>query len=1269
MALFKTVILLLVAHTVHCRIITINSVGVDSDQCCIKGVCQCGSLSHALLNLSDNTIINITSSIVLETITQIGSGMIENITIIGNHVTISCNGQGAIHCESCTYIAIEGIIWDNCGKYMQSSVEYSGLHFTSVSNLFIKDCTFKHSRTGGVALYNASGTVKIVKVSFISNLISLQELQSRIYGALLVFYNQQDLNVTIVGSNYINNGYQKLPQYQRGIVSIHGVAIENGGSNPIENLLIAIENTTFIGNPHAIRIRSQASNASLRFSKLKITDSIEQGVYIYMLGHDLTPSFHSIDITSSRFTSNVNALILSPEANIKPAMISINNSIFESNVVTKRWYPARGILSIISSAPNVIVNISNCDFLNNLNGAIGVNMIPPKRISECNYQYVSIINTLVRNTTTVDDNDATEGCVSIMITDGSAIVELDNTTFEMNHYLKDDGAVLLISMNHGCGNPLLGPYNNITLKDCLFVGNNAFDDITTLEVIGNDDYAIVRRYFTQIINSNFDGNTASYSILYINVDVGTGLVNIIASNFINNIGGALYYYSTLQVQFSGVVQFTNNTAELGAAIHFAAVSGVTVNEDSKIYFTNNSVNLYGGAIYFIVMSGCTYVRSYFNTLPNNSDVYFVNNSADIAGSSIYYDIRIPRFCATLSNTNNNNLLQVASTFNYSQPSGANFPIITSPCTIKLDAPTVSNDNDSHYFIQTKKMLGESITFTASVFDYFNHSAEPVIFHMRCDTCGSDYVLSKDQISVASNSLQEFKVFPKKLLDVTNSTYINITMTSLLSPVYKQLEASLAVELSPCHGGYQFDGSFVPPQCVCYPHSDIVRCNRDYSEIRTGYWVGNVAHQYTSSLCPNNYCNFEKREETSLGYFTLPNKLDDQCSSHRTGVACGECISGYTLAYDSPNCINNNKCSAGITVLVVLLTIIYWTVIVAVVFLAMYFNNRVLSGYVYGIIYYYSIVDILLDNNLYISEGAFQVIAIISSFAKLNPEMFGQLCFVEGLSGIDQQFIHYSHAVAVSLIILSVVIAARYSLRIARYISRCIIRVISLLMLLSYTSLASTSLQLLRPLTFNDVDEVRTILSPEIKYFTGRHLIYAIVALLCEVLVIGLPLLLLFEPLIRKKITLTRIKPLLDQFQGCFKDKHHWFAAYYLICRQVIILIVYVGNSNYYNMLFYLQTACIIIAMIHFWFQPYKNDLLNALDGIVLLMLVLVVNLNTFTFFSSATAEIAIILVLLPLFLFLFIAFRQLIVNYMMNKKSYNQYQIHEIGTLHLGTLR
>ena len=62
----------------------------------------------------------------------------------------------------------------------------------------------------------------------------------------------------------------------------------------------------------------------------------------------------------------------------------------------------------------------------------------------------------------------------------------------------------------------------------------------------------------------------------------------------------------------------------------------------------------------------------------------------------------------------------------------------------------------------------------------------------------------------------------------------------------------------------------------------------------------------------------------------------------------------------------------------------------------------------------------------VSEVTSQLVSILSSFARLTPQVFGQLCFVRGLSGIDQQFIHYFHALAISLILLIIVLAARQS---------------------------------------------------------------------------------------------------------------------------------------------------------------------------------------------------------------------------------------------------
>ena len=84
------------------------------------------------------------------------------------------------------------------------------------------------------------------------------------------------------------------------------------------------------------------------------------------------------------------------------------------------------------------------------------------------------------------------------------------------------------------------------------------------------------------------------------------------------------------------------------------------------------------------------------------------------------------------------------------------------------------------------------------------------------------------------------------------------------------------------------------------------------------------------------------------------------------------------------------------------------------------------------------------------------------------------------------------------------------------------------------------------LIFYDVDKVYTYMyvSPDIEYFHGCHLAYAIVAMLFTmVIVIGLPLLLALEPFLNSKINFIKVKPLLDQFQSCYKDKYRCFAAY------------------------------------------------------------------------------------------------------------------------------
>ena len=660
--------------------------------------------------------------------------------------------------------------------------------------------------------------------------------------------------------------------------------------------------------------------------------------------------------------------------------------------------------------------------------------------------------------------------------------------------------------------------------------------------------------------------------------------------------------------------------------------------------------LFGGAIYTSLPFNCFHQGITFMYIPNTSFVTFVNNSAEIAGDSLYFSIH--KSCTIIRNSSDSNsIVYIPYQFTYKRFPGSIVPeISTSPYSVNLCSTECATSSTNNCFIGNGNMLGLSVYFNATVCDYYNNVSEPVQFVMECVNCNGEYRLSISKI-LLHNGLSEFAVLATDANgDISNNRNLTINMTSVNFYEQKQLSTAISITLSPCHSGYIFDSN--SQQCKCYDYDqDVIQCQQDYAEIKYGYWFGSISSTLrTSSPCPTYYCDFGGRIETRAGYYNLPNKESDQCNLHRVGMACSECTTGYTLAYDSTDCIDANNCSPGMTILVIILTILYWIAIVAAVFGLMYFNMNISLGYTYGILFYYSIVDILLGSNLYISVGVFQLTTILSSFAKLTPQFLGKLCFVQGLSGIDQQFIHYAHALAVFLIIVIIVITTRWSMKIASIVSSCIIQVICLLLLLAYTSLASTSLQLLRPLYYYDTDNAYVYLSPSIKYFTGRHAAYGIMTCVCGlIIVIGFPLLLLLQPFLRSKFNFVKIKPLLDQFQGCYRNRYHWFAAYYLFCRLLIIGIAFASDA-----LYYLQTIGIIIVMIHVWIQPYSSDTLNVIDGIILLTMILTINLGSYTFVRSTTTLLVIALVIFPLGLSLIIFFFFLSTKFFANWKNHTR---------------
>ena len=1245
-----TVWLCLITHVACDVVITVNNNGSDNDTCCVNGICLCSSLSSALHNVSDNTVINITSeSVTLHDIVGMGSGNLNNITITGNDATIMCNNTGGVYCESCSDITIMGITWYQCGHNDSTALAFINLS----SGILIQDCTFQNCP---VYIWNATGNILIKDSNFIADDFNF----SCSYSTWLYIYYHTKIVMAVNNSRFDGNPCLDIAQCDCSGVEIHSsddifeynqFLFENASfSNYWSGLSLSIVSAT-IRNPVIELLNINVSNT-------------DRGVYIIMSrGADNHTGI--VSILSSTLKNANDSYIQADTVDISSTTIlndGLNWCFIDAYTVNVSSATFAGNYLLMNS-PH-IVNVSSATFARSYvlidNVILGTSSIEMSNSFFCNL--TDITNIIFTNVTVYNSNSSdVYSAFFINIKNTILSIIFKDVNFMSNYAMH----ILFISYNHFTHCYPTDLHISIQLTNCTFDNNYASDHVVAFNVISGDEIIFNNNGTIELSDCNFNNNFGGKSI--INVDHRSiihdhelHVLMILDNSALSNNKGTTLYLSTIdELIFKENILFINNSAINGAAVYLEKVHAISLSDNAKVQFINNSAEQKGGAMYINLDVGITQYCNVFQSIPDTSIISFNDNSAKVAGNSIYFSI--PQSCQIITDVNDiSSLLYYPNKFKYSEsPYSQNLPIVTSPYNITLYPPAIAIHNSSNnYLIQESKMLGEPIKIITSVFDYFNNITEPVTFSIDCGACGDEYILSTYLISVHNQSIYEFKIFPTAPKDVINNTNISITFLSALASDYRSINVSLTMTLSSCRAGYLFDNT--QKQCACYPHPDLVNCKGYYVEIKIGYWIGYLTEEhYTSSICPNNYCSSE-HTETSPGYYSLHGKSDDQCSSHRTGVACGKCKSGYTLAYDSPDCINTDKCSAGMTILVIVLTILYWITIAAVVFGLMYFQFQISSGYAYGIIYYYSIVDILLVNN--VSKEVFHLVSILSSFAKLTPQLFGQLCLVEGLSGIDQQFIHYSHALAVSLILLIIVLAARCSVRLTRFVGPCIIRVICLLLLLSYTSLASASLQLLRPLTFNDVDEVRTYSSPDIKYFTGRHLIYGIVAILCEVIiVIGLPLFLLLEPFLRRRVNLVRIKPLLDQFQGCYKDKYRWFAAYYLICRQVIILIVYVGNGNYYYMLYGLQTVCVVIAMNHIWLQPYKNTSLNGLDAMILLILVLVVNLNLFSLFSSfPTDYFSVVLVMLPLLLVCLIAIRKLF-KYFFERKKRELHLQHLVG--------
>ena len=1255
---------------------------IDSCICSSETKCVCYKFEDAFNHVENNTVIAINDTIE-EFTANIALSNITNVSIIGYHetVVINCSARGSLEFRNCNNIIIENITWISCGnntdqrmptasvgespKYLRNFHNdffqfYSyGLKFTYCKYITLKSCTFEASM---VNIYEASGVICIDQVHFLStSAYNLPSFIAPMHLATGLIINQTNMQVnTSIVVKIINSFFSQTEC-----------------SNPCRNLLLFY---ILVDDPHSEMqvLVSQTNFSSISYDPgwaaengmvwiriLSSRDAYIEFSEVQFLSNNFQPGMWLIP---SKFTAMLHVISDSYNRSHESTRVKMESCTFLNNsantiavfygdvyldMMNTHFYnnKADSILSVTCSFRDSFItttlNIAHLTFSNNTGGQLiyltGESIL-------ANISGLQITTNILSS-----DND---GLVVFKDYD-NIIADISNVRYESNYIETERSGFSFTSANVNRAHSVMPRavsslsfciplHFHVVLLPAAYYGlesciNKNFQWYSIINSSFNNNiggkhgagiyfnYAAVELTNNTISNCTFNNNRGYRSLIY--ASSNSIDVNLIVkdSTFTQN-EESVFYIVNQTLQFSNDMKmtlFNGNRAQNGAALYLDLNSKVIFTNNSSVSFSNNIARRYGGAIYYEALQSSEACYRNLSTfiVYYNASVVFNNNQARTGGNSIFFSI---------SQACNGTLQYDVQNFILDQSVGE---LVTSPDKLKLYYPAqLANSSDPSTYYISDIMLGQNIIVPACVLDHYEMPLWSTQFTLQlADTnIQNDYFIQgNDIISVDCRIFQGIN----NLVIVGRPPLINSTLTIQLTSFYdsrfnwKPITVILDVQLSSCHSGFYYSSDL--EYCVCYTIDNIVTCSGSNSTIRNGYWFGTINEQPTVTVCPINYCNFDDCEATT-GTCDLYPLRDNQCRAHRSGAACGNCEEGYILSFDSIDCISMDSCNVGQTVLVITMSFLYWIAVIAVAFGIMYFKIKI--GYLYGLTFYYSIIDIILQNTLLVSDSLYQLVNVLASFSKVLPQFLGRLCFVKGLSGIDQQFIHYLHPFAILLILWLISVSARCSHKISSFLSRAVIHAICLLLLLSYSSIASTSLLLVRAIRFTNVDKVYSYLSPDIEYFHGRHLAYGLIALVIGLIfVIGLPLLLLLEPFVNSKINFIKIKPLLDQFQGCYKDRFRYFASFFMIFRLMILSILAI---NEFISLYLLMAICLVMTLIHVTVRPYNNNVLNFFDTFMLLVLVLVVTLEIIetyhVVFSNLALAIAFVLAILPLLVILLI---------------------------------
>ena len=653
----------------------------------------------------------------------------------------------------------------------------------------------------------------------------------------------------------------------------------------------------------------------------------------------------------------------------------------------------------------------------------------------------------------------------------------------------------------------------------------------------------------------------------------------------NNGSGICVQSSKLEIRET--ILFERNAGFKGGGIYLSDNAWISLLQMSHVIFIENMA-FYGAGIYqsSIVNSTLCFLKvDYTNTSYPLPRFTFHDNRVLISGQSIYFGDPTQQCVTEMDN--------VSITY---IPKGSPVQQITSTATTIIFSDPIINDH-------IELILGQYLILNATITDLF-HNATTALINVFILPQGESifgnmsYTLSGFTSFTIESGINNSNIYIEGPIVNTKDTKYVLKIAQAKQS--NDFQKTINLTINSCPLGFKHSTN----KCICA--SEDLMCNFTLGKacITKGYWHGIVRKKDITVPCTSAKCkNIENCIDcSSTGYCKLPQQESDQCIDNRAGVLCTECSLNYSYTFGAINCVPVTTCEDGKFIIIVITMILFILILLFLLFVLLKLGKHIKVGYLFSFIYYFSIIDYILKPN-YVSNEKRIMVSLFESITQLNPHFLGYIpiCLAPKSTILEQQMILYVGPLLVSTIVLSILCLSKCCPRYLTFRDNTTVRAISLLVLLSFTDLAVASFNILNPIKFKGVETVFVNIQPSTEYFALKeHLPWFIFSAFIEFgLVLPFTFFLLFAPLLIRCCNLNKIKPFLDEFQGCYKDKYRWMAGYYFLCRQLYLVVSIAPSSTNSSVQYSYQITSLFVFIIHAVLQPYNSKWLNVVDTILL----------------------------------------------------------------------